>query len=81
MKYFCYLHGVPGLGRDALHGEDDLERVLGDVPRAHGVQRGLVVNLVAHDHRPEHLEEVLTSVHFNPKFHGDKVIRNLLHKK
>ena len=73
-----HLDSVAGLGRDALHGQDDLEGVLGDVPGAHGVQRGLLVDLVAHHHRPEHLEEVLRAVHLHPELHRYQVIRNLL---
>ena len=73
-----YLDSVAGLGRDALHGEDDLEGVLGDVPGAHGVQRRLLVDLVAHHHRPEHLEEVLRAVHLHSELHRYQMIRNLL---
>ena len=73
-----HLDSVASLRRDALHGEDDLEGVLGDVPRAHGVQRRLLVDLVAHHHRPEHLEEVLRAVHLHPELHRYQMIRNLL---
>ena len=73
-----YLNRVPCLGRDALHGEDDLEGVLGNVPRTHGVQWGLAVDLMAHHHRPEHLEKVLTSINFNSKVHRNEVIGYLL---
>ena len=72
------LDSVPGLGSDALHGQDDLEGVLSDVAGAHAVQGWLLVNLVAHHHRPEHLEKVLRAVHLHSEVHGDQVVRNLL---
>ena len=40
MRILCFSHlnRVPRLRRDALHGEDYLEGVLGDVPGTHLVQ-------------------------------------------
>ena len=73
-----HLDSVASLRCDALHGEDDLKGVLGDVSCAHGVQRRLLVDLVAHHHRPEHLEEVLRAVHLHSELHRYQMIRNLL---
>ena len=75
------LDSVASLRSDSLHGEDDLEGVLGNVSRRHVVQWRLLIDLVTHHHGPEHLEEVLTPVHLNSKVHRDQMIRNILYKQ
>ena len=66
-----HLDSVAGLRRDALHGEDDLElHLAGEVARRDLPQRRLLVYLVRHDDRPEHLEEILCSVNLGSEVHS-----------
>ena len=68
------LDTVPGLGRGALHSDQDLKLAVSDVPGRVGVEGRGGVYPVTHYQRPEGLDDVAAAVKITAKLHRGEMI-------